>query len=244
MFPAAAAILAGVVLAGACAWTTTPNQHGTDEAAREHMVSSQLEGRDIGSRPVLEAMRRVPRHLFVPPGLRDRAYDDTPLPIGYDQTISQPYIVALMTQLARPGPGDRALEIGTGSGYQAAILSGIVKEVFTIEIVEALAREAETRLRELECRNVTVRTGDGYGGWPERAPFDIVMVTAAPDHVPPALVEQVAPGGRLVIPVGPRGRGQVLRVLEKDRDGRVRSRDVAPVLFVPLVREPRAPAGR
>ncbi len=236
-----------VLLLGSCAWAGSPawqQAAGGDEAARERMVVRQLQGRDITDRRVLDAMRAVPRHLFVPPGLRDRAYDDTPLPIGHGQTISQPYIVALMTQLVRPRPTDRALEIGTGSGYQAAILARLVREVYTIEIVEPLAREAEARLRTLEVGNVTVRTGDGYRGWPERAPFDIVVVTAAPDHLPPALLEQLAPGGRLVIPIGPRGGSQVLRLFEKDREGRVASHDVAPVLFVPLVREPRAPDGR
>ncbi|HOC19417.1 MAG TPA: protein-L-isoaspartate(D-aspartate) O-methyltransferase [Vicinamibacterales bacterium] len=240
-------LLLGLLLLGGCARagdSAGERAHGGgDEAARERMVSRQLEGRDITDRKVLEAMRAVPRHLFVPPDLRDRAYDDTPLPIGHGQTISQPYIVALMTQLVRPGPADRALEIGTGSGYQAAILARLVQEVYSIEIVEPLAREAEERLRELGFGNVTVRAGDGYRGWPERAPFDIVMVTAAPDHLPPALLEQLGPGGRLVIPIGPRGGGQVLRLFEKDREGRVASRDVAPVLFVPLVRA-GAPAGR
>ena len=238
----------GALLAGACAWAGgQPGQEAAqdrDEAARERMVSRHLAGRDIRDPSVLEAMGRVPRHLFVPPALRSRAYDDTPLPIGHGQTISQPYIVALMTQLVRPRPGDRALEVGTGSGYQAAVLARLVKEVFSVEIVEVLAREAEARLRELGYRNVTVRAGDGYGGWPERAPFDVILVTAAPDHVPPALVEQLARGGRMAIPVGPRGREQLLRVIEKDEEGRVRTREVAPVLFVPLVREPGAPAER
>jgi protein-L-isoaspartate(D-aspartate) O-methyltransferase len=213
-------------------------------AARERMVTRQLAGRGIRDSAVLDAMRRIPRHLFVPAALRDEAYDDTPLPIGHGQTISQPYIVALMTELVRPRPADRALEVGTGSGYQAAVLAGLVKEVYTIEIVEPLAKSAEATLRGLGCRNVTVRFGDGYGGWPERAPFDIVMVTAAPDHVPPALIEQLAPNGRLVIPVGPRGGGQVLRVIEKDAGGRVKARDVAPVLFVPLLRKDDEGPGR
>ncbi len=243
-----AVLLLGILLAGSCTWAGgAPGQGAAaagEAAARERMVSRQLAGRDIGSDAVLDAMRRVPRHLFVPSALRDEAYDDTPLPIGQGQTISQPYIVALMTQLVRPRPTDRALEVGTGSGYQAAVLSGLVKEVCTIEIVETLAKDAEARLRTLGYANVVVRAGDGYGGWPERAPFDIVMVTAAPDHVPPALVEQLAPGGRLVIPVGPRGATQVLRLVEKDAAGRIATRDVAPVLFVPLVREPREPVGR
>jgi protein-L-isoaspartate(D-aspartate) O-methyltransferase len=242
------ALLIAVILSGACAWAgrdpAQPEAGDPYQAARDRMVSHQIAARGVGDASVLDAMRRVPRHLFVPAALRDAAYDDTPLPIGHGQTISQPYIVALMTELVRPRRQDRALEVGTGSGYQAAVLAGLVKEVWTIEIVGALAAEAEARLRQLGLANVTVRAGDGHGGWPERAPFDIVMVTAAPEQVPPALVEQLAPGGRLVIPVGPRGGEQVLRLIEKDGAGRVSSRDVAPVRFVPLLRrEGGAPPG-
>lgn len=200
------------------------------------MVAEQIAARDIGDPRVLAAMRDVPRHLFVPPELQPQAYEDTPLPIGQGQTISQPYIVALMTTLARPSLGDRALEVGTGSGYQAAILSRLVSHVYTIEIVEALARSAEQRLTKLGYANVTVRAGDGYAGRPEIAPFDIILVTAAPDHVPPPLLEQLRPGGRLVLPVGSAGAVQELRLLEKDKDGRIRTTNVTPVRFVPLVR--------
>ena len=180
-------------------------------------------------------MKEVPRHRFVPPNQEPYAYHDEPLPIGYGQTISQPYIVALMTELVRPQSGDRALEIGTGSGYQAAVLSRLVSKVYTIEIVEPLARTAERRLKDLGYTNVTVRAGDGYAGWPEVAPFDVIIVTAAPDHVPP-LVAELKPGGRLVVPVGPPWEAQELRLLEKDASGAVRTRVVLPVAFVPLRR--------
>ena len=183
---------------------------------------------------VLDAMRQVPRHAFVPASLRDRAYEDEPLPIGEEQTISQPYIVALMTHLVRPEPDDRVLEIGTGSGYQAAILSQLVREVRTIEIVEPHARAAAARLASLGYRNVEVRHGDGYAGWPERAPFDAIVVTAGADHVPPALVAQLKPGGRMVIPVG--RRRQELLLIEKQVDGQVTRRAILPVSFVPFTR--------
>jgi protein-L-isoaspartate(D-aspartate) O-methyltransferase len=205
---------------------------------RERMVADQLEGRGVHDPGVLTAMRRVPRHLFVPPEERLHAYEDRPLPIGHGQTISQPYIVALMTELARPRPGDRALEVGTGSGYQSAVLSGLVAEVFTVEIVEELGREADRRLAELGYANVKTRVGDGYGGWPERAPFDLILVTAAPDHVPPALISQLKPGGRLVIPVGAVYDVQELTLIEKDAAGNVRRQYVIPVRFVPLRRNP------
>ena len=200
------------------------------------MVADQIAARDVRDARVLAAMRDVPRHLFVPPERQSQAYDDAPLPIGYAQTISQPYIVALMTALAQPSPGDRALEVGTGSGYQAAVLSRLVSQVYTIEIVEPLARSAEQRLKNLGYTNVTVRAGDGYAGWPEMAPFDIVMVTAAPDHVPEPLLAQLKPGGRLVVPIGPVSAVQELQLIEKDNAGRTRTTRVAPVRFVPLVR--------
>jgi protein-L-isoaspartate(D-aspartate) O-methyltransferase len=183
-------------------------------------------------------MRTVPRHFFVPPALQHLAYEDTSLPIGAGQTISQPYIVALMTELAHPAGGDRALEVGTGSGYQAAILSSLVAEVYTVEIVESLGKEARRRLRSIGCRNVEVRIGDGYAGWPEKAPFDVILVTAAPEVVPEALLSQLRIGGRLVIPVGPAGEMQSLRLLEKDSTGAMLSRDVLPVRFVPMVHPP------
>jgi protein-L-isoaspartate(D-aspartate) O-methyltransferase len=205
-------------------------------AARTAMVSRQIAGRGVRDPRVLAAMREVPRHLFVPPDLQSSAYDDRPLSIGHGQTISQPYIVALMTEIVRPQAGDRALEVGTGSGYQAAVLSGLVARVYSIEIVEPLAREAERRLKSLGYANVTVRTGDGYAGWPDMAPFDRIVVTAAPDHVPQPLVDQLRPGGRLVIPVGSIFEGQELQLLEKDNAGRVRTERIAPVAFVPLRR--------
>jgi protein-L-isoaspartate(D-aspartate) O-methyltransferase len=204
-------------------------------AARERMVAEQIESRGVSSPAVLAAMRQVPRHLFVSTSQWGQAYDDHPLPIGHDQTISQPYIVALMTEIVRPHPGDRALEIGTGSGYQAAVLARVVRHVYTIEIVEALARQARERLARLGYSNVTVRTGDGYEGWAAESPFDIIVVTAAPEKVPQALIDQLKPGGRLVIPVGPLV-AQELQVIEKGADGRISTTDVAAVRFVPMVK--------
>lgn len=204
---------------------------------RERMVAEQIVSRGVKDPRVLAVMRQVPRHLFVPPEERDSAYDDYPLSIGHGQTISQPYIVALMTELARPQPTDRALEIGTGSGYQAAVLSRLVSHVYTVEIIEPLAREATARLAALGYTNVTTRTGDGYGGWPQHAPYDLIIVTAAPDHVPPALVAQLKPGGRLVIPVGPVLSVQELLLIEKDASGKTRTTHTIPVRFVPLRRD-------
>lgn len=206
--------------------------------ARRQMVERQLRARDISDPKVLEVMGRVPRHEFVPDELDHQAYDDHPLPIGHGQTISQPYIVALMTQLARPRPDARALDIGTGSGYQAAILAELCKEVYSIEIVEPLADEARRRLARLGYKNVTVRTGDGYRGWPEHAPFDLIIVAAAPDHIPQPLVDQLAPGGRMVLPVG--SYPQDLVVVEKKENGQVERRSVAPVMFVPMTGEARS----
>jgi protein-L-isoaspartate(D-aspartate) O-methyltransferase len=205
-------------------------------AARAAMVADQIAARGVRTPKLLAVMGDIPRHLFVPADQQANAYDDRPLPIGHDQTISQPYIVALMTDSVRPQPGDRALEIGTGSGYQAAVLSGLVSHVYSIEIVEPLAREAERRLSSLGYANVTVRIGDGYGGWPEEAPFDVIVVTAAPDHVPRPLVDQLRPGGRLIVPVGSIYEGQELQLLEKDNAGHVGTRRIAPVAFVPLRR--------
>ncbi|HSN15153.1 MAG TPA: protein-L-isoaspartate(D-aspartate) O-methyltransferase [Anaeromyxobacteraceae bacterium] len=202
------------------------------------MVATQIAARDISDARVLEAMRRVERHRFVPPSARSDAYGDHPLPIGHDQTISQPYIVALMTELARVKPGDRVLEVGTGSGYQAAVLAVLAKEVYTIEIVEPLAREAAGRLKALGYANVTVRAGDGYRGWPEHAPFDAILVTAAPPEIPQPLVDQLAVGGRLVAPVGEEWGAQELVVLERTPAG-VKRRVVAPVRFVPMTGEAR-----
>jgi protein-L-isoaspartate(D-aspartate) O-methyltransferase len=196
------------------------------------MVARQLAARDVDDERVLAALGRVPRHEFVPPELVRSAYEDTPLPIGYDQTISQPYIVALMTQLAAPGPESNVLDVGTGSGYQAAVLAELAGRVASIEIVAPLAEAARRRLESLGYRNVEVRCGDGRLGWPERAPFDAIIVAAAPEQVPQPLVDQLAPGGRLVIPVG--DWDQRLLVVEKAADGSLTRRSVAPVAFVPM----------
>ena len=203
---------------------------------RIEMVSTQIADRGIRDERVLAAMRTVPRHEFVPAAEQRHAYRDTPLPIGQGQTISQPYIVALMTELARPQPSDRVLEVGTGSGYQAAVLAQLVAHVYSVELEPELAQRAERVLQRLEYDNVTVRAGDGYLGWPEHVPFDIIMVTAAPDHVPAPLIEQLKPGGRLVVPVGPVGDVQQLQVLQKDARGQVTTRTITPVRFVPLRR--------
>ena len=202
------------------------------------MVAEQLAGpgRDIRDGRVLEAMRKVPRHEFVPAEMRAHAYRDRPLPIGQGQTISQPYIVAFMTEQLQPRRTDRVLEIGTGSGYQAAVLAELVAEVYSIEIVEALARRASRDLRRLGYTNVFTRSGDGYLGWPEKAPFDAVIVTCAPERIPQPLVDQLKEGGRMIIPVGPDGGVQELYLLEK-REGEVRKRAVLPVRFVPMTRK-------
>lgn len=186
------------------------------------------------SPPVMAAMNSVPRHDFVPAGQRANAYKNRPLPIGYGQTISQPYIVALMTELMRVNPGEKVLEIGTGSGYQAAVLSRLVADVYTIEIIEPLATRAEQVLKSLGYDNVHVKFGDGYYGWSEHAPFDAIMVTAAASHVPPPLIRQLKPGGRMVIPLGSRFMTQQLMLVEKDRQGQVFTRQILPVAFVPL----------
>ncbi len=204
------------------------------------MVERQLAARDITDPRVLAAMRTVPRHRFVASDQAAAAYDDRPLSIGHGQTISQPYIVALMTQLADPRPGDRVLEIGTGSGYQAAVLAELAGEVYTIEIVEPLAQEAMRTLQHLGYDRVTVRAGDGYAGWPEYAPFDIVMLTAAPEQVPQPLLDQLKVGGRLLAPVGPQWSGQELRLIVKQADGTLRTTRLAPVRFVPFTRTPAA----
>lgn len=203
---------------------------------RDEMVARQIADRGVRDQRVLAAMRKVPRHEFVPDVEKRHAYRDTPLPIGEGQTISQPYIVGLMTELARPAKSHRVLEVGTGSGYQAAVLAELVEHVFTIEIEPTLGKRAAEVLQKLGYRNVTVRTGDGYAGWLEHAPFDIIIITAAPDHVPQPLIEQLKPGGVMVVPVGPVAAGQELRVLQKDANGKVTSKDVASVRFVPLRR--------
>lgn len=205
---------------------------GEDRAAeRAAMVREQIESRGVRDPAVLDAMRRIPRHRFVPASLAGSAYDDRPLPIGDDQTISQPYIVALMTELSRPKPGMKVLEIGTGSGYQAAVLAAIVGTVHTIEIVPTLGKRADALLKELGIGTVKVRIGDGYEGWPEEAPFDAIVVTAAPREIPKPLLDQLAVGGRLVIPVGT--WSQDLVVVTRTQDG-YRRETVIPVRFVPM----------
>jgi protein-L-isoaspartate(D-aspartate) O-methyltransferase len=183
---------------------------------------------------VVEALRSVPRHRFVPEAYRDQAYANRPVPIGYGQTISQPYIVAIMTALLRPEPDDRVFELGTGSGYQAAVLAELVGEVYTMEIIEPLGESARERLDALGYTNVRVRVGDGYDGWPEAAPFDAIVVTAAGDHIPPPLVRQLKPGGRMVIPVGSGFLTQQLLLVTKRQDGGIETRELLPVAFVPL----------
>jgi protein-L-isoaspartate(D-aspartate) O-methyltransferase len=185
---------------------------------------------------VLDALRTIPRHLFVPENLRNAAYANRPLPIGHGQTISQPYIVALMTDLLRVDRDDVVLEIGTGSGYQAAILSPLVKQVHTVEIIAPLAQQAKARLQSLGYKNVIVRHADGYNGWKEAAPFDAIIVTAAATHIPPPLIQQLKPGGRMIIPVGGPFATQSLMLVEKTKAGKVRTRQVLPVVFVPLTR--------
>jgi protein-L-isoaspartate(D-aspartate) O-methyltransferase len=207
--------------------------------ARERLVAEHLVPQGITDSLTLAAMRTVPRHEFVPEDQRAWSYADTPLPIGHEQTISQPAVVAFMTQAVRPRPGLRVLEVGTGSGYQAAVLAETGAEVWTVEIFRVLADEARTRLRRLGYERVRVRHGDGYAGWPDAAPFDAIVVTAGADSIPPPLIEQLAPGGRLVMPVGDPYVDQRLVLLEKDAAGRVASRDLLPVRFVPLLRGPR-----
>jgi protein-L-isoaspartate(D-aspartate) O-methyltransferase len=202
--------------------------------ARTTTLTAQETGRRALDARVLGAMSKVHRHLFVPAGQQRYAYENRPLPIGSGQTISQPYIVALMTDLMQIKPGDSVLEIGTGSGYQAAVLAELTRSVFTIEIVEPLGKTAAQQLERLGYRNVKVKVADGYYGWPEHAPFDAIMVTAGASHVPPPLVKQLKPGGRMVIPVGTAFLTQHLMLLEKQRDGSVVSRQVLPVSFVPL----------
>jgi protein-L-isoaspartate(D-aspartate) O-methyltransferase len=197
-------------------------------ATREYIGKGRL------NEAILEVIGRVPRHEFVPEEFRAAAYANRPLPIGYGQTISQPYIVALMTDLLEPGPEDRVLEVGTGSGYQAAVLSALVGRVYTMEIVPELGQSAAARLKRLDCANVETRVGDGYYGWPEAGPFDGIMVTAVAGHIPPPLIQQLKPGGRMVIPVGqPFGVQQLVRVT-KDAQGGLATQQVLPVRFVPL----------
>jgi len=237
-------IVLAVVLAGCDARPPAGQPGATSESPqggnvtrakeRDRMVEAQLVARDITDKRVLDAMRRVPRHRFVPESHQAEAYDDTPLPIGEGQTISQPYIVAYMTQAIEPRATDRVLEIGTGSGYQAAVLAQLVKEVYTIEIVPGLAARAKVVLDELGYTNIRTRLGDGYAGWPEAAPFDKIVVTAAPAEVPQTLVDQLGESGIMIVPVG---RGdQIMNLLRRTKDGLVR-RETIPVRFVPMIKK-------
>ena len=215
---------------------TTMAQTDHYQTLRKNMVKSQLEARGIKNKAVLQAMLKVPRHQLVPGNVRHLAYEDIPLPIGKGQTISQPYIVAFMTEAIDPKPEMKVLEIGTGSGYQAAVLGEIVKEVFTIEIVKELGEKAQKDLAQLGYKNVQVRIGDGYQGWPEKAPFDAIIVTAAPERVPQPLTDQLKEGGKMIIPVGPSSNTQELRILEK-RKGKIKTKTLFPVRFVPFSRD-------
>lgn len=207
------------------------------EVARDVAQTSGYIGKNTLDERVMRVLGTVARHQFVPPGLQSRAYENRPLPIGHGQTISQPYIVALMTDLLEPELGDVVLEIGTGSGYQAAVLSRLVKQVYSIEIIPELAGSATERLHQLGFSNVEVKTGDGYYGWPEHAPFDAIIVTAASSHIPPPLVQQLKPGGVLMIPVGPAFQIQQLSMVRKTDEGKIISRQLLPVRFVPFTGE-------
>jgi protein-L-isoaspartate(D-aspartate) O-methyltransferase len=229
----ASAIVVAAAMSPVCA-AQAPQDAG---ARRNAMVEEQIRDRGVTDPRVLEAMRKVPRERFVPPEIAFRAYDDGPLPIGLGQTISQPYIVAYMTEALGVTAAHTVLEIGTGSGYQAAVLGELAKQVYTIEIVPELGARATATLKALGYGNVTVRVGDGYAGWPERAPFDRVLVTAAPERIPPPLIDQLAVGGRLVAPVGSQGDTQWITILEKTPQGVVEKRTI-PVQFVPFTRKP------
>jgi protein-L-isoaspartate(D-aspartate) O-methyltransferase len=216
---------------------TTPGEKSQDPfaEAREQMVYTQIEARGVNDPNVLTSMRNVERHLFVPEQYLTQAYADHPLPIGYGQTISQPYIVALMTEVVQIKPGDHVLEVGTGSGYQAAILAEMGAKVYTIEIIQELAESAETRLDYLGYKDITVRSGDGYFGWVDEASFDAIIVTAAPDHLPQPLANQLREGGRMVIPIGPIGNVQTLWLFEKE-EGEIKATNLGGVRFVPFTR--------
>jgi len=205
------------------------------EISRNKMIEEQLKTRSIKSDSVLDAMLNVPRHLFVPEHLQDRAYDDSPLPIGTGQTISQPYIVAFMTELLEPVPGMKILEIGTGSGYQTAILAYLGCEVYTVEVLEELAVKAKKTFVALNFDNIKTKHGNGYMGWPEETPFDAIIVTAAPENIPDKLLEQLKDGGRMIIPVGETYSVQSLKLIMKNNSG-VIERDLLPVRFVPMVK--------
>ena len=221
-----------ILIAGTAA-ATEPNE-AAFASLREQMVKSQIARRGVADHEVLRAMNTVPRHRFVPKELLDEAYDDTPLPIGYGQTISQPYIVAYMTEIIKVNRGSTVLEIGTGSGYQAAVLSAVAGKVYTVEIIPQLAKSAARRLKGLGYGNITVRHADGYYGWEKHAPFDAIIVTAAAGHIPPPLIKQLKPGGRMVIPVGGPFMTQSLVLVRKEQGGRIATRNLMAVRFVPL----------
>ena len=221
--------------AATAAQRTSEGEEARFRARRLAMVDRHIAGEGIKDSATLQAMRDVPRHALVPAKLRDQAYENHPLPIGLGQTISQPYIVGYMTELVRPRPGMRVLEVGTGSGYQAAVLAATGADVYTIEIFRALADTARARLKRLGYGNVTIRHGDGHDGWPDHAPFDAILVTAAAGHIPPALTRQLKPGGRMVIPVGSVYGAQYLILVEKSDKGALRTRTLLPVAFVPML---------
>lgn len=214
---------------------------GQDEARyselRKKMLKDQIIARGVKNVDVLSVMSEVPRHMFIDKTQRSSAYSDGPLPIGHGQTISQPYIVAFMTELLKPDSHHIVLEIGTGSGYQAAVLAKLVKHVYTIEIIPDLGHSALTTLNLLGYNNISVKIGDGYNGWPEQAPFDRIIITAAPEETPQILLDQLKPGGRMVIPVGPQWKGQELLLIEKDLIGKEIQKKTLPVRFVPMVHE-------
>src|SRR5437016_8501858 len=227
--------LGAAFLVAASGCQKTPTSTSEFAAERQRMVQEQLKPREIHDERVLAAMAKVPREEFIPENERPQAYADSALPIGHDQTISQPFIVAFMTEQLHPQPSDRVLEIGTGTGYQTAILAELVKDVYTIEIIEPLAKDASARLARLGYNNAHVKVGDGYQGWPEVAPFDAIIVTCAPDKVPQPLTQQLKEGGRMIIPVGS-GIDQQLFLLEK-KEGQMAERAILPVRFVPMAGE-------
>lgn len=217
-------------------FSITPSDQDKYQRDRQKMVTAQLEARGITDKPTLNAIRSVERHRLVPEAQVQYAYEDRPLPIGFGQTISQPYMVGYMTEVIRPTAGMKVLEIGTGSGYQAAVLAEIVDEVYTIEIVEELAKTAKSRLEKMGYTNIHVKEGDGYYGWEEHAPFDAIIVTAASEFIPPPLIEQLKEGGKMVIPVGAPFTTQQLMLVEKQKDGKRKTRNLLPVRFVPFTR--------
>ena len=225
-----------IVLIGIVFLTSTATGQNNYTDQREHMIKTQLESRGIHDHATLRAMHQVQRHEFVPSIMKKYAYDDRPLPIGNDQTISQPYIVAYMTQELELQPEHHVLEIGTGSGYQAAVLATMVDSVYTIEIVEPLGIVADKLLHRLGYKNVIVRIGDGYHGWPDKAPFDAIIVTAAVENIPPALLDQLAEGGRMIIPVGPTKYYRNLILVTK-KNGKIKTKTLIPVVFVPFTRK-------